>query len=375
MPKPENPFQTVNYAGPEYFCDREIEADQLLSNIKSGNSTTLISIRRMGKTGLIQHVFSQLPENIKGIYIDILPTENLHDFFNVMITALARAFREKSSFRERMHEYISRFRPLMSFDPLTGMPQVSIELRSSEISSNVGSFFNLLEKQPFITVIAIDEFQQILKYPEKRVDSMLRTIIQSLTNVRFIFSGSQQHLMTDLFSNPSRPFYRSSQFLFLKSIVKEKYASFIQHHFKNGNISIDQQVIDDILLWTDLHTFYVQLLCSRIFASGATTITDEVWKAEADKILSEQEIVFFQYRALLSKGQWNLFRAIAKSGKEYEPTSAAFVKKHALGNASSVLRALHALLDREIVYHTFDSTGLKYYAVNDLLFRKWSENQ
>lgn len=375
MVKPENPFQTVNYAGPEYFCDREAEAELLLSNIKSGNSTTLVSIRRMGKTGLIHHVFSQLPENFKGIYMDILPTENLHDLFNVMITALARTFREKSSLSERLHEYISRFRPLMSFDPLTGMPQVSIELRATEVSPNVETFFNLLEKQPFITVIAIDEFQQILNYPEKRVDAMLRTIIQNLKNVRFIFSGSQQHLMTDLFSSPSRPFYRSSQFLFLNPIVKEKYASFIRHHFRNGNVSIEQQVIDDILLWTDLHTFYVQLLCNRIFASGAPIVTDKIWKIEADKILSEQEPVFFQYRELLSKGQWNLFKAIAKSGKEYEPTSAAFVKKYALGNASSVLRALHALIDREIVYHAFDSTGFKYYAVNDLLFRRWSEYQ
>ena len=70
----ENPFPVTTYLGAEYFCDRETETARLISHIKNGNSTTLIAIRRKGKTGLIHQVFAQLPKGWKGIYIDILET-------------------------------------------------------------------------------------------------------------------------------------------------------------------------------------------------------------------------------------------------------------------------------------------------------------
>ena len=48
-----NPFITIEYIGCVLFCDREKEVKKLLSNAQNGVNTTLISVRRMGKTGLI----------------------------------------------------------------------------------------------------------------------------------------------------------------------------------------------------------------------------------------------------------------------------------------------------------------------------------
>ena len=48
-----NPFITIWYSGYELFCDREKEVKMLLSNAQNEVNTTLISVRRMGKTGLI----------------------------------------------------------------------------------------------------------------------------------------------------------------------------------------------------------------------------------------------------------------------------------------------------------------------------------
>ncbi|MDO8952609.1 MAG: hypothetical protein Q7U86_08290, partial [Draconibacterium sp.] len=53
---PSTPFPSVGYYGPAYFCDRVIETETLISNIKGGQSTTLVAIRRIGKTGLIKHL-------------------------------------------------------------------------------------------------------------------------------------------------------------------------------------------------------------------------------------------------------------------------------------------------------------------------------
>ena len=75
----ENPFITYGYESAEYFCDRKEETEMLTSLLTNGNHVALISPRRMGKTGLIRHTFSQ--ELIQNQYytflIDIYATKNL----------------------------------------------------------------------------------------------------------------------------------------------------------------------------------------------------------------------------------------------------------------------------------------------------------
>jgi hypothetical protein len=58
--KENNPFITRGYNGPELFCDRGEETRSLVRNAENGVSTTLISIRRMGKTCLIWHTMEGL---------------------------------------------------------------------------------------------------------------------------------------------------------------------------------------------------------------------------------------------------------------------------------------------------------------------------
>ena len=46
-----NPFLIYAYAGPKYFCDRIEETEHLISALRNGRNVTLMSPRRMGKTG------------------------------------------------------------------------------------------------------------------------------------------------------------------------------------------------------------------------------------------------------------------------------------------------------------------------------------
>ena len=95
MKKPSTPFPVSGYYGPEYFCDREKETTILLSNIKGGQSTVLTAQRRIGKTSLIHHVIAKLPSNTRGIYLDILPSENMNGFLNELASAVIRDVSDK----------------------------------------------------------------------------------------------------------------------------------------------------------------------------------------------------------------------------------------------------------------------------------------
>ncbi len=375
MKKPVNPFITAGYYGVRYFCDRETETKSLLQNMTNGLSTTLIAIRRIGKTGLIRHVLAKLPAGYTSIYVDILPTENMNEFLNFLASAVINSIPQKTGPGKIIMDFIKSLRPVITYDPLTGIPQVTIDVRKGEAPKHIDSIFKHLEKYPKRIVIAIDEFQQILEYPEKNTDAWLRSSIQNLKNVTFIFSGSRQHLMDDLFSDPSRPFYRSTSLLNIGKIKSEIYASFIIRHFKNNDKKISREIVEEMLEWTDIHTYYVQLLCNKVFAVSGNHITSETWKEEAHKLLEEQELLFLKYRDLLTTHQWQLLKAIARGGQVYSPSSKDFVTENALGSPSTVLRSLDALLKKQMIYSDYDSDKKLFYKVYDLLLRRWLENQ
>lgn len=375
MKKPSTPFPITGYYGPEYFCDREDETGILSGNIRGSESTVLTAQRRIGKTALIMHVLSKQPHGIRSVYLDILPTENRTDFLNELATAIVRTFADRKGFGGKLWDFIRSLRPVLGFDPLNGSPQVSFAPGSRDVDERVEAIISFLEKENEKMIIAIDEFQQILNYPEQNTDAWLRTMIQRVRNLVFIFSGSQQHLMNELFTMPARPFYNSASFLRIGKIETEKYSSFIAGKFRESGTEISAEIINKVLNWTDCHTYYVQLLCSRLYLTGASVITDETWKAEASRLLLEQEPVFYNYRGMLTIPQWQLLKAIGRKGEVFEPTSAEFINKNKLGPSATVLRSLKSLSKMELIHSDFNTEGRRYYKINDLLFRRWVEQR
>lgn len=366
-----NPFPTNYYLGEEFFCDRETETQTLVSGLLNGNSMTLTAIRRMGKTGLIHHVLEKLKSEMLPIYLDILPTNDKTAFVKELSTAIVNAVPEKSPIGKKIWDFIKTLRPVISFDPLTGNPQVSITGTQNDADKNIDALLKFLNNLDQKVVIAVDEFQQILAYPEKNTDAWLRSIIQTLTNVVFIFSGSQRHLITELFSDSRRPFYRSTQILHFGSIVKDSYKQFIIEKFEEAERSISPEVVEDALEWASVHTYYVQLICNRLFANAPKEVTEKDLNREIIKILEEQEIVFFQYRELLTKPQWNLLMAIGLEEKVGSPTSMGFINKYKLGSSASVLRSLQSLEQKEMIYSDPGENGQKQYQVYDVLLKRW----
>lgn len=371
MKKPSTPFPTTGYFGGEYFCDRVEELKSLERNVRGGSSTTLVALRRMGKTALVRHLQNELRKDYLDLYVDILPTESMLDFLNSLATGVARMEAEHSSIGKQIWKFLKSLRPAVSYDYLSGMPTLSFNQTPDEGLRSIEEIFAFLEKQSKPIVVAIDEFQQILHYQDRNVDAWLRTRIQELQNVRFVFSGSQQHLINELFADPSRPFYRSTQFLKLEKIPREEYHSFIATKFNNASKQIGDATISSVLDWSMGYTYYVQLLCNRIFLSSGKKVHKDIWKEEAMRLLKEQEFMFYSYRDGLTVPQWNMLKAVARDGIVREPTSHDFTSRHHLGTSATVLRSLHTLQKKELVFKDRDAEGRTYYGVYDVLFSRW----
>lgn len=375
MKKNKNPFLIKGYISKELFCDREKELEQLLRNVQNGIDTTLISPRRIGKTGLIFRFFDHLLEkgDIKSIYVDIFPSRNLSEFIQLIAEAILHQFPEKTTVGNQFMNFIKGFRPLIGYDPLTGQPQIQINYQSSkEKEYTLQGLFNFLENQKEQIVVAIDEFQQISNYPEKNIEALLRTYIQKLTKVRFIFCGSQRNMMINIFSNIKRPFYSSTQFLFLEKINKEAYSNFIQIKFTESGIQINDDALVMILDWSLGHTFYTQSLCNILYYSSDNQITIETVKIACFELLKRNEPIFYQYRQLLTTAQWNFLIAIAKEGIVKQLTAQKFISQYEIGTPANARRISKSLLEKELLLELTSKKEISY-RVYDVFLSRWLE--
>ena len=373
----DNPFVIRNYEGKNLFCDREDDLHALVNNVKGRVDTTLISHRRMGKTGLIMRLFEELHDSgsdIKTIYVDIYASRNLSDFIRLVAEAVMREYPSTSSFGEKFLEFIKAFRPKLSFDAITGSPEISIDYHNEvEKERTLRSILEFLERQDNRVLLAIDEFQQIREYPETNTEAILRTYIQQLRNVNFIFCGSKKHMMIDMFSNANSPFYASTRYLHLNPIPEKPYREFIHRLFKDYGREISEEAIDFILQWTRRHTFYTQSLCHSVFATGSREVNVRDVEKACGEILATNEAVYLQYRQLLTPAQWNYLIAIAKEHEVEQVTAGAFLKRYNIGSASSSQRLLQSLLDKEMLIENVGRDKTTY-TVYDVFLMRWMEN-
>jgi len=367
-----NPFLINNYISPLYFCNRDTETETLIKNIENQSNTTFFAQRRIGKTALIQHVFHKLKKKKTAtIYIDIFATRELKDFADQLAGAIYKKFPVQHNIGKRFWDNIKLLRPSVTVNELTGSPELSLDVsKPQQVEKSIPQLLQFLDKQNTPIVIAIDEFQQILEYPENNVEALLRTVIQTLKNVHFIFLGSDRNMMIEIFNNSKRPFFASTKNLYIDRIDRGKYAKFIKQTFKRNSIRITDKLIEQILLLTDTHTYFTQRLAHEIYADATTEVNEAMLMHALNRILTENEPVFFQYRNMLTSSQWKLLKALAVEGKIEKPYAKKFLVKHKLGSSSTVKRALDSLIKKNLVYHDIMKEDT-HYEVQDKFLMRW----
>lgn len=365
-----NPFVIYGYKGPEYFCDREKETEKMISTLHNERNITLVAPRRMGKTGLIHHVFHQLEKRYEGVkcfYIDIFATKNLEQMVQLMASEIIGKLDTVSqSALRKVQEFFSSWRPTLSIDELTGIPTFSLDLRPSEGRESLKRIFEYLRQSDKRCYIAIDEFQQILNYPEHGVEALIRSYIQFLPNVYFVFSGSQQHMMEEMFLSANRPFFQSSLVMSLPCIEEGQYLKFANHFLGSQQREVDDEAFSYIYQQSDKVTWYVQAILHGIYEHQTEKIDKALVDEVVQELIEEQAMAYQNYCAWLTENQQMLLVSIAKERLVASPLSQKFIRAHNLPATSSVKTALKALVDKQLVGKT--PAG---YLVSDRFFAKW----
>jgi len=356
----------------EYFCDRQEETRLMVKTLTNQGNVVLTSPRRVGKTGLINHCFSRpaIMSEYVTISIDILHTTSFREFIMELGSA---AFNKVAKRNERlMKQFTAMLRSLSAsfgYDPVNNTPTFDIKLgQIANPEFTLDEIFAFLEASERPVIVAIDEFQQIVYYPEKNIEALLRGRIQKLQNTWFVFAGSERRMMNEMFFSDLRPFYQSATPIELEPIDINIYTDFVCRQFSHANKSIDSNVIPLVYHFWDGITLYVHRIFHDAYAEthAGETCTKMLIEEVTSSFISQNEKRLRELLSFITDQQKQLLYAIAHEGKATGITSGAFVRKHSLKSASAVQSAAKRLLEIDMI-----TKAGQTYTVSDPLLRIW----
>lgn len=366
-----NPFIIAGVIPSECFCDRVTETENLTKYLVNGNNVVLISPRRMGKSALISHCFQKSEfKDYATIYIDILQTTSLNELVYLLGKEIYNKIVPKT--KKWTSKFIQTLKSIVGFwgiDPMSGFPSFNLSIGQIENPMlTLEEIFTFIENYDKKCIIAVDEFQQIEKYKEKNVEAILRSQIQKSSNVNFIFSGSESHMMQEIFLSHARPFYQSATIMILDKIPEAVYIEFARQQFA----AYEKSVTEDGVRWLynlfEGCTYYLQKVLNSAFSNlmdGGVCDKEKI-KQSIRAILEENALPYRVFLSNMSESQKKLLYAIALEQNAEGITSGEFIRKYRLLSPSSVQSATRALLDKECISKVGNT-----YSVNDKFFALW----
>jgi uncharacterized protein len=287
----------------DLFCNQTSEIKRITNDLTGGQSIVLYSPRRYGKTSLLQAVSKKLKTN-RVLYGHV-------DFFacnskEKVVQAVARMagkiivddLKSIEKFIKKAAQFFSHTRFSMRFEPnesgsITLSPELSPQTSSYDtLLDTLGGLNAYLKKTKKRAAMVFDEFQQVLRV-DSNFEAEFRTIIQHQDRIAFAFLGSRMHLLQDMFSNESRPFYNSAKLIELGPIPPKELAKFIKRRFKKIGVSISDKLGLGIATLAKGHPDYAQRLCSHIFdVLESEIVSEEVVKAGMSRMLGSLTALF-----------------------------------------------------------------------------------
>lgn len=366
-----NPFVISGYEGDEFFCDRLQETRQLAWEIANGNNVALIATRRMGKSGLIEHYFSrpEIQQQYYTFFIDIYDTQTLSELIQKLsreILMRLKPFGRRAL--QRFWDTMRSLQPGITFSP-TGEPSFNVQIGDilSE-DTTLEEIFSYLEHADRPCIVAIDEFQQIGGFPEQNIEAKLRTFVQHCHNAQFIFSGSQRHTMTAMFTHAARPFYQSVSVMSLGSIDMQAYDDFARNLFAARRRRLADGVTELVYQISHGVTWYTQKIFNTLYANTAEGETCDAAQVQdaLDYIIRTQNYSYEDVLFRLPDKQKQVLIALAKNGPTRSITAGAFIRQYRLSSASTVQSAMKGLLEKDFV-----TVEQGVYSVYDLFLAEW----
>lgn len=355
-----NPFKFGTVVDEPFFINRKEELAEIDNLINSENHLTIISPRRYGKTSLLRKALVGLEKH--SIYLDLQLIVTPMDFASQLLKRIYRIFPFN-----RLKSQLKSFRviPALTVNPVTGEVDVSFRPDNDTVVP-LEDVLNLIDKlgsEKRRIVVVLDEFQEIFRI-DKGLDRILRSIMQNHKNVNYIFSGSSESMMREIFENKKSPFYHFAYIMPLRLIPREEFTDYLVANFSRVT-EYEKAISSDILEETGSHPYYTQQLAFVVWnILNSSGYNKEITRIAVDEILQNQDNNYERLWYGLNRTDMKVL--IGMSASDIEPLSNKFAIRFNAGSDSTVYSSLQRLMYKGILI----KEGRSYF-IDDPFFKRW----
>ena len=345
-----NPFKFGTIVESSFFTDRRIELQQIKSVLNSENHLILISPRRFGKTSLVVKALQESER--KHIMLNLQSVVSVEDFASRLLKEVFKIYKF-----EKLKYMIKNFRvvPTLSINPMTDGVDVAIQpmVDSRVMIEDVFSLLQMLATEDDRLIVVFDEFQEI-KSIDKNLDRLLRSIIQLHKNINYLFLGSQESMMREIFEKKKSPFFHFGQLLNLDKIPYEDFKLYLYDRLSFMDDA--DRVCDEILDFTKCHPYYTQQLASQVWEKGKNGEMENIVEKAINRLLEFHDLNFERIWLNFNNTDKRILIWLANNNKPYTLLGIA---------QSTISSSLKRMLKDGYVIKTTE------YEVEDPFFRNW----
>ncbi len=368
------PFTYGRVTASDDFTNRSEEIALLKRNFLAGVNSILISPRRWGKTSLLRRVTEELTleqKDIRICHIDIFDLRNEHQFYVALANGVLQATSSRwEEFVKDAKQFLGALVPTITFSPdmQTG---VSFGVGWEEIERNPEEILDLAERvaerKKIRIIVCIDEFQSLASFADPLAfQKKLRARWQNHRHVTYCLYGSKRHMLLEVFTDSSMPFYKFGELLYLKKIGTEEWISFIRRRFSDTGKEISEEDARLIARLAENHPYYVQQLAQQSWFRTGRKCNREIILSAREDIVGQLGLLFANITERFSATQMGLLRAIIAGEKQLSAQQTLL--QYRLGTSANVVRVKRGLIESEVL----DDSGGELTFL-DPMFRHWLE--
>ena len=372
----ETPFVFGKIATEKNFTDREQETAYLVKHFTSLINTIIISPRRWGKSSLVNKAAELAMEQDRDLRIcriDLFNVRNEEHFYSLLaqnvIAATSSRWEEAI---ENARNFFSRLVPKISIgsDPAN---EISIDFDWDEVKRNPDEVLDLAEKiardKGLKIVVCVDEFQNIAEFTDPDYfQKRLRSHWQQHQHVAYCLYGSKRHMMLEVFTNSSKPFYKFGNLIFLNKIETSHLVEFFQSRFADTNKRITEEASALIAALTDNHPYYAQQLAQLSWLRTEDVCTAEIVREAHAGLVEQLSLLFVTITETLTTQQLNYLRALIAGEKSISSTEV--MHRYRISSPTSIARSKAALVKNDIL-----DNQAGCYSFQDPIYAYWLKTQ
>ena len=351
----ETPFIFGKIATEKNFTDREKETADLVRNFTSLINTIIISPRRWGKSSLVNKA-AKLAMNqdsrLRICHIDLFNVRDEEHFYSLLaqkvISATSTKWEDAVASAKSMFSHLV---PKISIgsDPTN---EVSIDFDWETVKQNPDEVLDFAEKiaqkKGLKIVICVDEFQNISEFTDADyLQKKLRSHWQRHQSVAYCLYGSKRHMMMEVFTNSSKPFYKFGNLMFLDKIDTHCLVEFFQRRFADTNKRINDDAANLIVQLVENHPYYAQQLAQQSWLRTKDVCRVEIVREAHAAFVEQLSLLFVTITETLTTQQLNYLKALI--AKEKAITSTDVMHRYKISSTTSIARSKAALIKNDIL--------------------------